>query len=141
VTEDAPAGEVAVRVGRLDDIPEGGAITVTAGGRRIAVFRTGTRISALDGACPHAGGPIGEGMVRDGTVTCPWHWWRFSLDTGERVGAPAIRLRRYEVEVRDGEVWVRVPPPQPALPLRERLLAAGREWQARHHAIDTGGSP
>jgi nitrite reductase/ring-hydroxylating ferredoxin subunit len=129
------------RVARLDRLPDGTGVEVDAGGRRLALFRRGADVYALDAACPHAGGPIAEGIVRDGTVTCPWHWWRFRLDTGERVGAPGIRTGCYPVAVRDGEVFVRVPPPAPPRPLRERLLAAAREWQARQEALGTKGAP
>jgi hypothetical protein len=69
-------------------------------------------------------------MVRDGVVTCPLHWWRFDLLTGEHVGDPGLRLARYPVRVADGTVEVLVPPSPPVLSLRERLLAAGQEWKA-----------
>lgn len=117
---------VEVRVGALHALPDGRGVGVEAAGRRLVVFRQGDAVIALDGTCPHAGGPIAQGLVRDGIVTCPWHWWRFRLDTGERLGAPHIRLCHYEVAVRDGVVYVLVPPPPPAVPLRERLLARAR---------------
>lgn len=133
-------GVVEARVARLSELADGAGTEVDVGGRRIALFRNGGDVYALDAACPHAGGPIADGMVRDGTVTCPWHWWRFRLDTGERVGSPAVRLACYEVTVRGGDVIVRVPPPAPPRPVRERLLAAAREWEARQQALDTKGA-
>lgn len=136
--EQGPA--LTVRVARLADLPEGAGVEVEAGGRRLALFRNGTQIYALDASCPHAGGPIATGLVRGGVVTCPWHWWRFRLDTGERLGAPGIRLCRYETTVRDGDVFVRVPRPTPARSLRERLIAAGREWEARQARPDLKGA-
>lgn len=140
-------GTAEIRVGRLEDLPDHAGVALHLNGRRIALFRSGDSVFALDGTCPHAGGPLADGLVRDGIVTCPWHWWRFRLESGERLGAPGIRVRRYDVSVRNGEVYVRVPPPEPQRPLRERLLAAGRAWEARRHATvnssgtETGGSP
>lgn len=136
----AGSAPVEVRVARLSELPDGGGVEVEAAGRRIALFRQGAEVYALDAACPHTGGPVAAGIVRDRTVTCPWHWWRFRLDTGERVGAPAIRIGCHEVAVRDGDVIVRVQPPAPPRPLRERLLAAAREWEARQQALDTKGA-
>ncbi|MGH8993540.1 MAG: Rieske (2Fe-2S) protein [Acidimicrobiia bacterium] len=98
----------------------------------VAVFNVDGELCAVDGSCPHRGGPLAEGVVRDGVVTCPLHWFRFDLRTGEHVGDSGRRLRRYPVRISDGMVEVLLPPDPPALSLRERLLAAGREWKAVH---------
>ena len=82
--------------------------SVTIGGRRIAVFRTPDGWRAIEGACPHAGGPLADGIVADRCVTCPLHGWRFDLDTGAARNADA-RVRTYEVLERDGELWLAVP--------------------------------
>ena len=51
-------------------------------GRSYAVFEVGEELRVTDGTCPHNGGPLAEGLVRDGVVTCPWHWYSYELDTG-----------------------------------------------------------
>ena len=51
-------------------------------GRSYAVFEVAGTLIVTDGACPHNGGPLGEGLVRDGVVTCPWHWYSYELATG-----------------------------------------------------------
>jgi nitrite reductase (NADH) small subunit len=96
------------RIGRAEDVPMLEGRSVTVGGRRIAVFRTPEGFRAIEGACPHAGGPLADGIVADRCVTCPLHGWRFDLDTGEARNADA-RVRTYDVHERDGELWLAVP--------------------------------
>ena len=97
-----------VRVGRAGDVPllEGRAVTV--GGRRIAVFRTEAGYHAIGAVCPHAGGPLADGIVGDSCVTCPLHNRRFDLRTGAGIGGhPGVES--HEVVELDGELWLRVP--------------------------------
>lgn len=96
------------RVGRAADVPMLEGRSVIVDGRRIAVFRTADGWRALDGGCPHRGGPLADGIVADRCVTCPLHGWRFDLDTGEAVNADA-RVAPYEIVERQGELWLRVP--------------------------------
>lgn len=93
---------------RLDDIPDPGARVVFAGGRQVALFRVGGRVYALDNACLHVGGPLAEGIVEDGCVTCPWHNWRYRLADGTRVGPGDLAVATYDVRLEGGEVWVTV---------------------------------
>lgn len=75
-------------VGRLEDIPVRGARRVKNGDMTIAVFRTAdNRIFALEDKCPHKGGPLSQGIVHDGCVTCPLHNWVISLESGLAQGA------------------------------------------------------
>ncbi len=99
---------VLVSVGRAADVPPLEGRSVVVGGRRVAVFRTLHGWRALGGTCPHAGGPLADGIVSERCVTCPLHGWRFDLDTGEALNADA-RVERYEVLERGGELWLRVP--------------------------------
>ena len=94
------------RIARVEDVPlyEGRAATID--GRRIAVFRTAEGLFALDHACPHKGGPLGDGLVADGCVTCPLHGLRFDLRTGAQAGGPGVTA--HEAVERDGVVWVRL---------------------------------
>jgi len=81
-----------------------------AGGHELALFRVDGRVYALDNACLHVGGPLAEGFVEDGVVTCPWHEWRYRLVDGARIGPGDLAVRTYEVRVERGEVWVTVEP-------------------------------
>lgn len=93
---------------RLDDLPDPGARVVYAGGHAIALFRVDGRVYALDNACLHVGGPLAEGFVEDGYVTCPWHEWRYCLADGTRVGPGGLAVATYPVRIAAGEVWVMV---------------------------------
>lgn len=93
-----------------DDVPMGEGRAVTVAGRRIAVFRTQAGWWAVDQACPHAGGPLADGLASDCTVICPLHERRFRLDTGAAVGLAGPGVVAHEVEVAGGEVRVRLAP-------------------------------
>ena len=96
-----------IRIGRADDVPLLEGRSVTVAGRRIAVFRTPEGFRAIDHACPHAGGPLADGIVADRCVTCPLHGWRFDLDTGRAVNADAA-VEVHAVVERDGELFLEV---------------------------------
>ncbi len=77
-----------VLVGQLSDIPRQGARCVKHDKQSIAVFRTmDDQVFALEDKCPHKCGPLSQGIVHDGCVTCPLHNWVISLSTGEAQGA------------------------------------------------------
>jgi nitrite reductase/ring-hydroxylating ferredoxin subunit len=120
-----------VAVAAVEALPPGAVVArMVRPTAEVAVFNVDGELCAVDGACPHRGGRLADGLVRDGTVTCPLHWFRFDLRTGEHIGDPGLRLTSYPVRVVDGTVEVRLPPAPPEVPLRERLLSAGREWKA-----------
>jgi nitrite reductase (NADH) small subunit len=97
-----------LRIGRADDVPLLEGRTVMIGARRVAIFRTAAGFFALGAACPHAGGPLADGLVTDNCVTCPLHNRRFDLRTGECAdGHPGVE--RHEVVELDGELWLRTP--------------------------------
>ena len=95
-----------VKVGRSEQVPEGGGLQADAGGRKVAVFRVGGALHAMDGVCPHRGGPLGEGTVADGVVTCPWHGWRFEVRTGKCVSFPGRDQACVPVREEGGEISV-----------------------------------
>ena len=80
-------------------------------GRVYAVFTTPDGVVVTDGVCPHKGGPLAEGVLRDGAVVCPWHWYTFDLATGACRNADEVSLRRHEVLDVDGVPHARVVPP------------------------------
>jgi nitrite reductase/ring-hydroxylating ferredoxin subunit len=94
-------------VGAPHDIPDRAAKIVTApGGERIAVFRDGNEIGALTNLCAHQNGPLGEGHIIDGCVTCPWHGYQYRLADGCAPPPFTEKLATYRVRVSRGMVEV-----------------------------------
>ena len=104
-------------VGRPASIPDKGAVIVTAPGEeRIAVFRDGDKIGALTNLCAHQNGPIGEGRIIDGCVTCPWHGYQYRLEDGRAPPPFTEKLVTYRVRINRGAVEVDPRPLPPGTP-------------------------
>ena len=71
-------------------LPEDQGTVVELGDDTVAVFRSGDAVTAYWNHCSHRGGPVGEGLVVAGVVTCPWHGHRFEVETGRCVSDPAL---------------------------------------------------
>ncbi len=94
-----------VRVGSLNDIPRRGARCVRNGDMSIAIFRTADdRVFALEDKCPHRNGPLSQGIVHDGCVTCPLHNWVISLETGFAQGADEGQTLSFPVRLEGDEI-------------------------------------
>ncbi len=92
---------------RVDDIREGYArVARLSTGARVAVFREGGKLSAISNACAHQNGPLGEGKVIDGCVTCPWHGFQYRLADGCSPAPFTEKVPTYRVAIRDGVVTV-----------------------------------
>ena len=81
---------IALDLGALPDIPEGGPTKLKAGINELAVIREGDRILAVHAQCAHAGGPLAEGSLVGGAIQCPWHGSRYRLADGHVVRGPAM---------------------------------------------------
>ncbi len=84
-------------------------VDVPARGRGYVVFAIDGQLRVTDAACPHNGGPLAKGIVRDGSIICPWHWYRFDLQTGCCRTDAGYGLRLYPVIWRDGRAFVALP--------------------------------
>ncbi len=100
-----------VRLIRVQDCPPGAARFVTARGRELAVFHLidPDEFVVTNNSCPHAGGNLSAGEVRDRIVTCPWHHWQFDLDTGTCPLSERLRLRRFDCRIEGDYVAACVP--------------------------------
>lgn len=101
---------VFVRVADRAAISPNQGTVVRAGRYEVALFDVDGGVVAYENACPHQGGPIGEGFVEGTTVTCPWHAWCFDLRTGVLTLGDFARLRRFDVHVDNGSVYVTAEP-------------------------------
>ena len=100
-----------INVGDPMSIPMNKAVTVTPeSGERIAIFRQDKGISAIVAVCSHQNGPLGEGCIKDGLITCPWHGFQFDPETGAAPEPFEDRVQTHEVRIENGEVWVRATP-------------------------------
>lgn len=91
------------------ELVEGVPVAARAGEVPVVLVRQGEQIFALDDRCSHRGGPLHEGSVADGCLSCPWHDSRFRLDDGQVVTGPATRPQRaWQVRRRFGRVEVRI---------------------------------
>ena len=98
-----------VRVAEARELPEYSVIEVNVGDRPIALCNIGGEVYALDGTCPHQGGPLGQGAVNGNSVTCPWHSWDFDCRTGENDFDPSQRVAVFPVRVVDGQLSIELP--------------------------------
>ena len=94
-----------VDVGALEDVPPRGARVVKTGYGCVAVFRTAeNEVFALEDRCPHAGGPLSQGIVHGRSVTCPLHNWVISLETGSVAGPDEGQTATIAVRLENGRI-------------------------------------
>ncbi len=104
-----------IAIGRLEDIPKRGARCVRNGPMTIAVFRTeDDRVFALEDRCPHRNGPLSQGIVHDGCVTCPLHNWVISLASGAAQGADEGATKTFPCRLEGDRIFISLSPNQPA---------------------------
>ncbi|SRR5579883_2743269 len=96
-----------VKVGLVSQIPPGTVVEAKAGGATYALCNAGGRLYALDGVCPHAGGPLGHGALHDTTLVCPWHAWEYDCRTGEN--GFGVTLDCFPVTIQGDDVLIDVP--------------------------------
>ncbi len=99
-----------IEVARVDECPSGSSCERVAGDRIVALFNVDGVFHALDGVCPHQGGPLGKGCLSGSIVTCPWHGWQFDVRTGQHQLSASFRQPRMNVKVENDRVWVETPP-------------------------------
>lgn len=97
------------RVANVADVPPGTSKELAAAGRIVALFNVDGTFHAMDGVCPHAGGPLGEGVLKGSVITCPWHGWQFDVSTGRHCLNSRLQHPSFPVTVEGTEVYVELP--------------------------------
>ncbi|MDR0343906.1 MAG: Rieske 2Fe-2S domain-containing protein [Nocardiopsaceae bacterium] len=95
-------------VGAVADLPQDKPVAATAAGVAVVIVRRDKEVYALSGTCVHAGGPLAEGSLADGSLRCPWHGSVFRLSDGKALRGPAATAEpAWQVRLANGRVQVR----------------------------------
>ena len=119
--------ELTTRAASLQELREKGRLVVSLNGHTICLLAEGDEVYAIDNRCPHMGFPLHRGTVSDGILTCHWHHARFDLCTGGTFDQFADELRRFPVEIEDGEVYVDLTPRRDPVEHQRQRLQVGLE--------------
>lgn len=97
------------RIAGVDEVSPGTGKEFVVGDRVVALFNVDGQFHALDGICPHAGGPLAQGYLRKHVVTCPWHGWQFDVTTGQHCLNPRLQHTRFPVVVEGNDLFIELP--------------------------------
>lgn len=97
----------------VNEIADNRAKIVYLNGENIAIFKYEGKVSAVNNICRHQHGPIGEGKIVDGCITCPWHGYQYYPGNGQSPPPFTEKLETYDVKIENGQIWVN-PTPYPA---------------------------
>jgi nitrite reductase/ring-hydroxylating ferredoxin subunit len=97
------------RLASLDELPEGALLEIVRGSQLYALCHVAGEVRAMSGVCPHHGGPLGQGALEGGLVTCPWHAWQFDSATGACAFNNDLRIPTYPVRIEAGQILVDLP--------------------------------
>lgn len=93
---------------KVENIEDNKAKLFTFKGKSIAIYKYGNKISAVDNYCKHQGGPLSEGKIIDGCITCPWHGWQYQPEDGCSPPPFEEKIPTYQTMIKDGIVYVNV---------------------------------
>lgn len=122
-----PVSDEYVEVCAVADIPESRARIVSLSGERVAVFKYDGKVSALSNVCQHQNGPLGEGKVIDGCVTCPWHGFHYAPESGASPAPFTEKVPTFQVKVVNGKVFVHPQPNPPGTRVEPARIETAQE--------------
>lgn len=108
------------------EIPEKRACIRTIFGERVAIFKCDNKISAVSNVCQHQNGPLGEGEIIDGCITCPWHGFQYLPETGASPLPFTEKVPTFNVKIEDGKVFVYRKPNKAGTRVEPAILATER---------------
>ena len=88
--------------------PRNEAREFTLGDKVICVANVDGTFSAMDNACLHRGGPLGQGVIDRGKLICPWHGWEWNPANGEAAHNPAAKVQVYPLKIESGDVLIEI---------------------------------
>ena len=90
----------------IHELEENRAKAVFIDGENIAVFKYENKLSAVHNVCKHQMGPLGEGKIVDGCITCPWHGYQYAPENGQSPAPFTEKVKTYEVKLSKDTIWV-----------------------------------
>jgi nitrite reductase (NADH) small subunit len=97
-----------VKAGTLSEVPPGVVKEVEADDATYAVCNIEGTLHCINGICPHAGGPLGQGILEGNTLMCPWHGWEFDCRNGLSI-SDELKVETFPVVVENGSIFIEVP--------------------------------
>jgi nitrite reductase (NADH) small subunit len=98
-----------IKVKPTSELPPGSITEVEVNDAPYAVCNIDGKFHCMQGICPHAGGPLGQGTLDGNILTCPWHGWQFDARTGANEEDEDCFVQTYPVVVQDDYVLVDLP--------------------------------
>ena|SRR3989344_5403241 len=91
---------------KTSDLKSGEGKVVNISGRDVALFNVDGNFYAIDNTCKHRGGPLGEGILYEDVITCPWHGWNYNVKTGKNVDDESVHVQVYKVKVESDNILI-----------------------------------
>ena len=107
----------------VGSIPEKCATVVSIRGERVAIFKYDGKVSAISNVCRHQNGPLGEGKIIDGCVTCPWHGYQYLPENGASPPPFTEKVATFKTRIVDGRVWIDPNPLEPGTRVEPSVIA------------------
>ena len=121
----------------VNDILENRARIVCLSGERVALFKYDGKVSAVSNVCQHQNGPLGEGKIIDGCITCPWHGYQYRPSTGASPPPFVEKVPTFKVQIRNGRVFVHPRPNPPGTAVEPALIEPKTEISRHREAVKT----
>ncbi len=113
VDREATISKGFVKVCKVNEIDENRAKIVSVSGERVAIFKYEGKISAVNNVCRHQGGPLGEGKIIDGCITCPWHGYQYLPGNGQSPPPFAEKVETYQLKLENEDIYLNPMPNKP----------------------------
>jgi len=130
-----------VEVCRVGEIREKRARVVCIAGERVAVFRYDGKISAVSNVCQHQNGPLGEGRIIDGCITCPWHGFQYQPANGSSPPPFTEKVPTFRVRLDGDRVLVDPRPKAPGTHIEPARIPPGLLAEIPEASEPAGAGP
>jgi nitrite reductase/ring-hydroxylating ferredoxin subunit/DMSO/TMAO reductase YedYZ heme-binding membrane subunit len=91
---------------KIEEIKENRAVVYNSDKERIAIFKYDGKLSAVHNVCKHQNGPLGEGKIVDGCITCPWHGYQYLPGNGQSPPPFTEKVGTYKLKLEGNKVFV-----------------------------------